>query len=95
MSGLVLADAGQSEAKNVETRIWRPSLPVIHLAAATQILLDVGARHDRPLHIGDLLTSRLVIEAIIQEARRYETLIERITRVHIDAGTLIRVRLQN
>jgi hypothetical protein len=95
MSGLVLADAGQSETKNVETRIWRPSLPVIHLAAATQILLDIGARNGRPLHIGDLLTSRRVIEAIIQEARRYETLIERITRVRIDAGTLIRVRLQN
>ena len=34
MSELVLDDAGQTDPENVETRVWHPSLPVIHLATA-------------------------------------------------------------
>src|SRR6202047_5537673 len=38
---LVLDDAGDREQENVEARIWRPSLPVIHLATALQLLLHL------------------------------------------------------
>jgi hypothetical protein len=37
LAEFVLEDAGQSDPGNVESRIWRPSLPVIHLAAAAAV----------------------------------------------------------
>jgi hypothetical protein len=48
MAELVLSDAGQADAENVETRIWRPSRPVIHLATAVHgylhLVLPVAMR---------------------------------------------------
>jgi len=34
LSEMVLRDTRESSPENVETRVWRPSLPVIHLASA-------------------------------------------------------------
>ena len=42
MALLVLDDAGYTEPENVEIRIWRPSLPVIHLATAIQLMLQLA-----------------------------------------------------
>ena len=41
MSEPVLEDAGHSDLENVETRIWRPSRPVIHLASAVHGYLQL------------------------------------------------------
>src|SRR5208283_1661859 len=38
MAKFVLDDAGQAEAGNVKKRVWGPSRPVIHLAAAAAFL---------------------------------------------------------
>ena len=46
MSRLVLDDAGYTDPENVETRIWRPSLPVIHLATAVQVMLQIAEPTD-------------------------------------------------
>jgi hypothetical protein len=43
MARLVLEDAGQTDPENVETRIWRPSLPAIHIASAVQLFLQLAA----------------------------------------------------
>ena len=42
MARLVLDDAGYTDPEDVETRIWRPSLPVIHLATAIQLILHLA-----------------------------------------------------
>jgi hypothetical protein len=39
LSEFVLADGGQQDPGNVETRISRRSRPVIHLAAATAVVM--------------------------------------------------------
>ena len=39
MADLVLEDTGNIDVENVNTRVWRPSLPVIHLATASLLLL--------------------------------------------------------
>jgi hypothetical protein len=90
LSTLVADDAGYTEAENVESRIWRPSLPVIHLAAAIHILLRaVPGRFDA----GHLMTSRAWIEWIIRAAEEFEELFVRSGYRGIDAKKLIKIRL--
>jgi hypothetical protein len=40
LAELVRDDTKFSDPENVETRIWRPSLPVIHLCSAVQVFLS-------------------------------------------------------
>ena len=94
LSKLVLPDSGQRDPENVESRIWRPSRPVIHLAAATQVLMQMTERAiKRQLTFWDVLFNQDVIEWVVTAAKRYERLIGRSTRMHVDPKLLIRVRL--
>jgi len=87
---LVADDAGYTNSENVETRIWRPSLPIVHVAAAVQVLL-----HSSPgsLHAGQLMNSRPLIEWVIREAAEYEQSFARSRFRGIDARSLIKIRL--
>ena len=56
MAELVLEDAGYSDPENVETRIWRQSRPVIHLASAVPRLFAAGrgqSQAERPRSLND------------------------------------------
>jgi hypothetical protein len=90
LSELVADDAGYTEAENVETRIWRPSLPVVHLAAAVQILLQA---HSGPIHAGDLVLRQDLIEWVVRAAEEFEGLFARSRYRGIDASKLIKIRL--
>jgi hypothetical protein len=90
ISGLVAEDAGYTEPENVETRIWRPSLPVIHLAAAIQILLNESPI---PIEAPDLMQHRSLIEWVVRAAEEFEALFARSSYRGIDASKLIKVRL--
>jgi hypothetical protein len=69
LSALVLDDANQSDPGNVETRIWRSSLPVIHLAAAVAVAISEGERTGHPhTSYGDILCNKNLIEEIISRA---------------------------
>src|SRR5262249_49577094 len=93
MSELVFEDAGQSDSENVEKRIWRPSLPVIHLAAATAVMIDVAEKEGfGRFTIGELLCCRPLIEAIVREAQAYEPLIQQ-SRHFPSTLELVRLRL--
>jgi hypothetical protein len=93
MAELVLNDAGQSDAENVETRIWRPSRPVIHLATAVHGYLHLVGPEAEVLGFAPLMTSRLVIEYIIRNAEYCETLVAKSKRLRIDPDRLVKVRL--
>jgi hypothetical protein len=96
MATLALDDAEQSDPEKVETRIWRPSLPVIHLAAATQVYLTLAQKENTdPPHIGHLLLSRPAIEYIVEEAERYEILLANSCKLIIDMNKLVKLRLAN
>ena len=82
-------EAGYTEPENVEARIWRPSLPIIHVAAAIQVLLQANPS----IHTGDLVTNRPLIEWVIRTAEEYEHLFARSRYRGIDAGKLIKIRL--
>jgi hypothetical protein len=93
MAHFVLDDTGHADSKNVETRIWRPSLPVIHLATAVQVWLQVAESEKRPLGLEMLLLSRQLIECLVRTAQRHESIIAQSRRRRIDLDRLIKVRL--
>jgi hypothetical protein len=94
LSELVLSESGFTEPENVESRIWRPSVPVIHLAAAILNINQQGGRsHQRDLSIGDLLFDRDTIIQIVEHACLYERMIASSGDIPIKASKLIKVRL--
>jgi hypothetical protein len=93
MAQLVLDDTGHSDPENVETRIWRPSLPVIHLCSAIQVMLQLGEPETGPLGLEALLLSREVIECVVRAAECHEAVIARSRRLRIAPQTLIKFRL--
>lgn len=93
MSELVLDDADYSEPENVETRIWRPSLPVIHLASAVHGYLHRDAKIEA-LGLGPLLTNRGVIEYVIRNAEYSESLVAHSPRLRAHTDKLIKLRLR-
>ncbi len=94
VAALACENNGLSNAENVESRIWRPSLPVIHVAAAIE-LLGSGLRRPgyRPFNFWDLFVSRSVIARVIISAQEIEELIPRSRRLRIPPDRLIRLRL--
>jgi hypothetical protein len=90
-------ELGHSEPGNVETRIWRPSRSVIHLAAAIDAYATIWERLDEggAFHLGHLLTSDAALDEIVQFAERLATVIEQSPEIPIDATRLLRVRFVN
>jgi hypothetical protein len=91
MAELVLEDAGHSDPENVETRIWRQSRPVIHLASAVHGYLQLVEAKTNGL--GPFMTSRQVIEHVIRSAEYCESLIARSEGLRVDPERLIKIRL--
>jgi hypothetical protein len=92
MARLVLDDSGYNDPENVESRIWRPSLPVIHLATATQLLLHLAEPKTGRLGLEALLLERKAIESVVRTAEYHRSLIA-LSRLRIDPEELISVRL--
>ena len=90
LSELVLSQSGQTYPENVEHRIWRKSLPVIHLAAAMQIaaraLTPDDAEFGYPLDNGPLH------QAVIQLAQLHEEIALSDQRFGQKRDELIRIR---
>jgi hypothetical protein len=93
LAELVLDDAGYSEPENVEARIWRPSLPVIHLATALRLLLHLGNPLIGPIGYETLLLGRNVIELVIRTAEYHRVLFTQSRFLRLDPESLIRIRL--
>lgn len=93
MAEFVLDDAGQAETGNLEQRIWAPSRPVIHLAAAAAIAGQQLRKSGYPLALETLLFHRWLIEAIARLAEELEALIAKDPKFPVKADQLIRFRL--
>jgi hypothetical protein len=94
MSELVLNDAGHTDPENVETRIWRPSLPVIHLASAVHGYLHLVEPETAALGFAPLLHCREVIEYVIRNAVYCESLLGRSRNLQVNADRLVQLRLK-
>jgi hypothetical protein len=93
MAAFVAGEARQSEPQNVESRIWRPSLSVIHLAVAALIIGTDHVRAGGTTTMETFLMSQVFIKAVVKEAEVNEERIAKATRLPFDTANLIRVRL--
>jgi hypothetical protein len=93
LAQLVLDDVGYTEPENVETRIWRPSLPVIHLASALQLMRYLADPVTGPISLEALLLGRELIELLIRTAEYHEALIVQSRHLRVAPERLIRFRL--
>jgi hypothetical protein len=78
---------------NVETRIWRPSLPVIHLCSTVQIFLSQLEPEIGPVASEALLLDRNAIELVIRTAEYHETVLAQSRHLRIDPDKVIRIRI--
>ncbi len=90
---LVDEEAGEEiNVDNFETRVWRPSLPVIHLAAAFAVNMQQAAKEGKQTSAGDLIFDQAIIADIIGKAELYEELLPK-SKIQINMDNLVRVRL--
>jgi hypothetical protein len=99
LAELVAGDV-QQDPDNIETRIWRPSVPVIHIAAALEnILLDADRLGNQTFSWGNILVSRDLIEEIVKKAHIIEGLIgisaKIRSRLNIEPPRLLNLQLAN
>ena len=93
MAEMVLDESGQNEAKNVPTRVWYPSLPVIHLAVATALVSsELERRGYAPVAFASVLVDPRIIDLIVRNAEELVPYLAR-SRARIDTDSLIRIRL--
>jgi hypothetical protein len=89
MAAFVREDAGQADTTNVLRRVWAPSRPVIHLAAAAAI---VGQKFQkRGLTIG--LFDRHLVEEVLVEAETLKALIATDPKFPVKPEQLVQFRL--
>jgi hypothetical protein len=93
MARLVIDDAGQTDPQNVETRIWRPSLPAIHIASAVQVFLQLIQPKVGKLNLEIFFLSREAIECVVRAAEYHASIIAQSRHLPIDPARLITLRL--
>lgn len=94
MSEFVLDVSSEGSPGNVRSRVWAPSLPVIHLATATAVALSLAQRSGAPrLDVHVLGRSPDFIRFVVQEAEKYEHLFALAPKLELALGRLVRFRL--
>jgi hypothetical protein len=93
MAAFVSTDAGQSDPENVETRIWRPSRPVIHLASAAHGYLHLVGPKEQRFGFVPFMTDREALGYVVRNAEYFESLVAKSRRLRINPEALIKFRL--
>jgi hypothetical protein len=93
LAELVLDDTQSAASHNIETRIWRPSLPVVHLASAIQVYLTLREADTPLIGLETLLLNRAMIESVVQGAAYHETLMAQSRHLRFDLDKMIKIRL--
>jgi hypothetical protein len=87
-------DAGYTNLENFETRVWRPCLPVIHLAAAFQIVMNELKRlTERQPNFVDYLCNRRLIECTVDVANECKVLLAKSRYASVDPEALINLEV--
>lgn len=94
LSEFVSADLGSADPENVEARIWLPTQPVIHLAVAYFLLMEMRAKQGRQI-LGPnlLLLSLRATQWLVMMAEALEDLVVKSPKLESAAKKLIRIRL--
>ena len=94
LAAFVSEDAGQADATNVLRRIWKPSRPVIHLAAAAARIGQRLRQLGHPTWLETFLFSRPFVEEVVADAERLRGLIAMDPKFPVKAERLVRFRLR-
>jgi hypothetical protein len=93
LAELVLDDTRFTDPHNVESRIWRPRRPVVHLASAIQVYLTLTEADTAMIALQGLLLNRAMIELVIKGAAYHETLMAQSRHLRFEPEKLIKIRL--
>ena len=88
----VMSDLETEEPCNIETRIWRESLPVIHLATATALVIDqLEKKGVANTSIGHLITYPELVKKIIDISHGHASMLLKSTKLSIKPESLIQI----
>lgn len=94
LSGMGQEELGQTEAHNIEARIWRPSIPVVHLAAALAVVMDQLEKSTKSIiGIFEIVENPRTVKLIVDYSNEYADLLIKSTKVNIVSEELIRLEL--
>jgi hypothetical protein len=94
LAELVMKEANQSIPENFETRVWRPSLPVIHLAAAVAVSINDRQRMgEERTSYGNLIADIEFVGHVLDHTRKHENIIKTNKLKQINANKLVSIRL--
>jgi hypothetical protein len=92
LAELVMEEANQSIPENFKTRVWRPSLPVIHLAAAVAVAInDRERRGEMKTSYGNMVADDEFLFDVLRYTIEYEIIIKN-NKLRIDAKKLVFIR---
>ena len=93
LAPLTLVDLGRECAHNVERDVFRPSIPVIHLAVAIAVVSnEIERAGGEPIIFADVMFNRPLLEIIVREAEACEDYLPKIKQFNIDPATVVRIR---
>jgi hypothetical protein len=93
LAELVMKEANQSIPENFKTRVWRSSLPVIHLAAAVAVAIDDRERMgEERTSYGNLIADVEFMFNVLRYTKEHEIIIKN-NKLPIDANKLISIQL--
>jgi hypothetical protein len=93
LSEFVMKEANQSSPENFETRVWRPSLPVIHLAAAVAVAINDRERMgEKKTSYGNLIADIEFMFNVLRYTKEYEIIIKN-NKLPISAKKLVSIQL--
>jgi len=88
-----MKEAKQSSPENFKTRVWRESLPVIHLAAAVAVAINDRERMgENKTSYGNLIADAKFIFDVLRYTKEYEIIIKN-NKLPIEAKKLVSIQL--
>jgi hypothetical protein len=92
LSEMLYEETGHMEIENIANRIWHASLPVIHLAAATAVVMDQLEKSNlaQP-NIGHFLTNPDLARHVVETSNLYADMLAKSTKLSMKPETLIRL----
>jgi hypothetical protein len=93
MAAFVREDAGQADTTNVLRRVWAPSRPVIHLAAAAAIVGQKFEKRGLTIGLQRFLFDRHLVEEVLVEAETLKALIATDPKFPVKPEQLVQFRL--
>lgn len=88
----VMKDLGTEDASNIETRIWRASLPVLHIVTAIAVISDHLEINDHSaIHWNHLMIYPELIKEIIRVSHQHADMLLNSNKISINPESLIRI----